>query len=178
MNPSPSKDLQPAMPESHARRGFRLAVRVLKHLVIFLAVLIIPPLVYDLVRVTPLAQNNLALMSGAITWPLYALWLSVKCPWPRLRFVLLQLVGVFTLIGLAALLAHCRAPDWLMWGVLLVPLSVALLPLPALRRVERQQAGFRRNWLFGSLASLPFALGFGALMFYGSAMCAMAGMRW
>ncbi|MDP5238892.1 hypothetical protein Q9Q94_05090 [Uliginosibacterium sp. 31-16] len=178
MNTTPSNDLQPAVPESKARSGFRLASRVAKHLGIFLLVLILPPIWYDFFSGTQLAQHNLVLMAGAITWPLYVLWLSLKCPWPRLRFILLQLLGVLTLIGVAALLASCRAPDWLMWAVLLLPLVAAVLPLPALRRAERQQAGFRRNWLFGSLSSLPLALGFGILMFYATAMCAMAGMRW
>ena len=178
MNTAPGNDLPPAMPETRARRGFRLACRIGKHLAILLLVLILPPIWYDFFSGTPWSQHNLLLMAGALTWPLYALWLSLKCPWPRLRFILMQLLGVLTLVALAALLASCRAPDRLMWAVLLVPLAAALLPLPALRRVERQQAGFRRNWLFGSLASLPFALGFGVLMFYATAMCAMAGMRW
>jgi len=178
MKPASSNDLPSVLPQSHARRGFQLARLAGKHLGILLLVLILPPLWYDFFSGTPWSQHNLLLMAGAFIWPLYFVWLGLKCPWPRLRFILLQLIGLLSLMGLAMLTTDCRAPDWQTWLVLVGPPLAALLPLPAVRRAEREPPGLRRRWLVASLASLPFALGYAALTVYATGMCAMAGMRW
>ncbi len=164
--------------ESRARRGFLLACQAGQHLGIFLLVLILPPLWFSVVSNTQQARNDLLLVAGAITWPLYFVWLSLKCPWPYLRFILLQWIGLLTLMGLAMLTSDCRVPDWQNWLVLLGPSLAALLPLPAVLSSQRESPGFWRRWLFASLASLPFALIYVALMLYATGMFAMAGMRW
>jgi hypothetical protein len=179
MKPNSSNALQPAMPESPVRKGFRRVGLVVLHGFILLAVLLIPPLTYDFVSASPWSDNEFLLFVGALSWPLYAISLSLKCRGERLRFVLVQAIFVLTAMAVSAKFARCQMSDAQTIVVLLAPLLVAALPAPLLIQPGwRRLARFRKLWLLISLSCMPFALGYIGLMIYGAAMCAMSGMRW
>lgn len=163
---------------SPVRRILRTSFWLFKHLFILILVLLLPPVVYELVSLTSFRDNKPLLMAGAVIWPLYAAWLCLKLGSERLRFVLLQLLGVLSGIGLMALLASCAASDVFMWFVRAFPLLLAALPLPVLfKPASLRSVAFSRHWFIAVLIGLSLALGFAALMTHASHMCELAGMR-
>jgi len=166
----------PVEPSHPVRKIMRIGFWLAKHLFILILVVLVPLVVFELVSLTALRDNKPLLMIGSVSWPLYAAWIFLKIRHERLRFILLQLLGVLSGIGLMALLASCAASDALMGLVRAFPVLLSLVPLPVLLAPAlRRSEAFCRHWYIAVLICLPLALAFAALMTYGSHMCALAG---
>ena len=152
----------------------KLAAGIALHLLLILAVLLLPPLVYGhLAR--HLADDSPWLFAGGLAYPLYVGWWITRIRHPRIRAILLHLLAFATLLSALVLVLDRRT-------VGLAPFLPAVLLLPslvlALIRALQHRADEARTHLYALLLLIPFALFLTALIFIGMAMTAMQGMRW
>ncbi|MEN3111032.1 hypothetical protein ACFONG_04150 [Uliginosibacterium paludis] len=160
------------------RRISGILLRLAGHLLVLLLVILFPLVVYELVALSSLREQHVLLMSGAVSWPLYGLWLSRRIRHERVRFVLRQLILLLTVIGLMALFASCSASAALMWLVRGLPLLAAVTPLPLLfEPAMRRSSGFAGHWKGGALLCLPLALAFALLMTHATTLCTPGGLH-
>lgn len=162
----------PARRPRHLHRLARIVFLILAQLLLLILVILLPLVVYELVSLTSQRDNPVMLLSGALSWPLYGLWLSRFLRRERLRFVLQQLILLLAVIGAMALLASCSASGGLMAFVRVFPVILAAFPLPALfkPRMARSEA-FPGYWKTGAVLGLPLAAGFALLMSHARTLC-------
>ena len=152
----------------------KLAGKIALHLLLVFAVLLIPPLVYDLVS-RRVDGESLWLYAGGLTYPLYLGWWITRIGHPRIRTILLHLLAFATLMSALVLALDRRTA-----GFALGMPAVSLLPCVSLMlvRAAQQRGDDARTHLYALLLLIPFALFLTGLIFLGMGLLAMQGMRW
>jgi FtsH-binding integral membrane protein len=152
----------------------RLAGKIALHVLLVFAVLLIPPLAYDQVA-RHVHGESPWLFVGGLTYPLYLGWWITRIRHPRIRAILLHLLGFATLLSALVLLLNQHTAS-------LAPFlpTAAMLPCLALvlLRAAQERDDDMRTHLYGLLLLIPFALFLTALIVIGMSLTAMQGMRW
>jgi hypothetical protein len=152
----------------------KLAGNIALHLLLILAVVAIPPMVYDWVA-KHVAGDSSWLFVGGLTYPLYLGWWIMRIGHPRLRVILLHLLAFASLMAALVLVLDKRSAGF-------APFLPAALLLPsivlALLRAAQRRADDARTHLYALLLLIPFALALTALIVIGMSLTAMQGMRW
>jgi hypothetical protein len=152
----------------------KLAGSIALHLLLILAVTMLPPLAYD--RIAPhVAGNSPWPFAGGLTYPLYLGWWVTRIGHPRVRAILLHLIVFATLMSALVLCLDRRTAGFAPFAP-----AASLLPCLALLLLRLAQGRSReaRTHLYALLLLIPFALFLAALIGLGMAMTAMQGMRW
>ena len=76
----------------------KLAGKIALHLLLIFLVLLVPPLVYDLVS-RHVGGQSPWLYVGGLSYPLYLGWWITRIGHPRIRAILLHLLGFATLMS-------------------------------------------------------------------------------
>ena len=152
----------------------KLAGKIALHLLLIFAVMLIPPLVYDLVS-KQVSGDSPWLYAGGLTYPLYLGWWITRISHPRIRAILLHLLAFATLMSALVLLLDKRAAG----AAPFLP-AAALLPCLALLLLRGAQGRGEnmRTHLYALLLLIPFALFLTGLIVLGMSMLGMQGMRW
>lgn len=155
----------------------KLAGKIALHLLLILAVMIVPPVVYDLVT-RHVGGDSPLVFAGGVTYPLYLGWWISRIGHPRLRAILLHLLTFATLMAALVLLLDSLGKRAITVGMFM---PVALL-LPSfmfmLVRAMQRRGYDARTHFYALLLLIPFALLLAWLLFYAVAMSSMQGMRW
>ena len=152
----------------------KLAGKIALHLLLVIAVTVIPPVVYDLIA-KHVSGNSPWLFAGALTYPLYLGWWITRICHPRLRTILLHLLAFATLVSAFVLTLDQRTS----YLAPFLPLASLLLCLVLMLVRAAQKRGYdARTHFYALLLLIPFALFLTALIFIGMGMMAMQGMRW
>ena len=162
-------------PQPAKHGGHLFLVKFMLHACIVLFVVLLPPIVYDAVSSSSLGGFKWLQFSGGITYPLYATYWIAKLGNPRVRFMLLHLTLVLTLIFFVVFTSNRSTPMF----VGLLPAIGAAAPLPgAVASWLRGNGKLAVTCLVSSLIALLIAVPCSLLLIYTVAISPAWGMRY